>query len=726
MNSDLIPAFAAAGGGSALISGIWGYEHRRDGRMRMSRTRLALRFPIGLEPIRAFAALDGLSGLPYTTELIAEIAASEGAIEHYIWVPAAVRSSVRSILGGVVGSLRITEAPPSPSEAVTLALRLFIPTPSVLSADNATEASRALLAGLAGLGSGEQVVVRWALSPGASRPARALDTRNPRAREIDHAWRRKTAAAGFSASGLVLVRAAKMGRARPLAAHIENMVRSRQALVGGVRVTAGRGNRTLAAMPRNTRTSGWLSTAELLPLLGWPLGAELVPGVTVGAARELMVPRQIPRKGRRLFIGHDVHGERPVSVSAEAARHHMAVIGPSGVGKSVLLARCVLDDLAQGFGGVVIDPKGPDLVNTILDRVPPEAAERIAVLDVADDTRPVGLDVLKSGDPDRCAEMLVGALKSIFPDWGIRSETYGRLSIRTLAEVPGATLADMGRLFFEEPYRRAAVGRLSDPFLLSAWQSFEHLSPAAQAEHVQAPMAKVFALLSQPRLRAVLANADARLDIAQLLAERKWLLVSLSPGVLGETTASFVGAALMYAIWSAIEGRAALPPEQRHPVFLYLDELATLTGGLPYSFELLAERARGLGAGLTVSLQTIGRIGEPTRGSLLGNTASLISFRAGAEEAPRLARELPGLSAQDLMALAPFEVAARVGTGVGSAVAVMTGRTEPLPPPTAQAEAIREASAERYGSPLVEPDPTSEPPDPSDTTAPVGQKRRRA
>jgi hypothetical protein len=129
-----------------------------------------------------------------------------------------------------------------------------------------------------------------------------------------------------------------------------------------------------------------------------------------------------------------------------------------------------------------------------------------------------------------------------------------------------------------------------------------------------------------------------------------------------------------------------------------VDELATLANGTPFGFELLAERARGLGAGLTVALQTLGRIPEPTRSALLGNAATFVSFRAGAEEAPAIARQLPPLSPRDVMALGRFEVAARVGTGSGSTVSVMTGRTEPLPPATGQAETIRNRSAELYGA----------------------------
>jgi len=348
------------------------------------------------------------------------------------------------------------------------------------------------------------------------------------------------------------------------------------------------------------------------------------------------------------------------------------------------------------------------------------------VLDPGDHRPLPGVSLLSGGDPDSRADVLTGTLKSIFAAaWGVRSDFYGRLAIRTLSEVPGASLADIGRLFYEEPFRRAAIARLRDPFLISSWQSYESLSPAAQAEHVQAPMARVMTLLSRPRVRAVLASPEPKLDIAELFRQRKWLLVSLAPGAISEAGATLVGAALMYSIWSAIEARVALAPENRHPIFLYVDELATMTNGLPFGFELLAERARGLGAGLTVALQTLGRIPEPTRSALLGNVATFVSFRAAATEASAVARQLPGLSEADIVALKRFEVAARVGTGSGSSVAVVTGRTEPLPPVTGQAEAIRDRSAERYGTRLESMRGPAEADGPDDENEALGYQRRR-
>ncbi len=697
-----MPAMVAASSGSAMLAGIHLHERKRDNAMRASMVPLSLRFPSGLEPSQALAALDGLAGLPHTTELIAEVAAREGSITHALWVPAAAGDSVQSTLTGAISSLRITEAASSPTDAVTLSLRLFVPNPSILSDDNAISASRSLLTSLAALRSGEQVVIRFALRPGSARPLRVVENPTPRQREIDRAWQRKSALPGFSISGLVLIRASQ-ARARVLATHIENVFRGRRGLVGGIRVTGERGSRRLSARPCTTRSSGWLSNREILPLLAWPQGVEVTPGVELGG-RQLRAASHLPKAGRKLFVSRSASGEeRPVALDATAARHHMAVIGPSGVGKSVLLTNAILSDIEHGFSGAVIDPKA-DLIDTILDRVKPEHTDRIVVLDPGDATRPIpGIAVLSGGDPDNRADVLTGTLKAIFGSaWGVRSDFYGRLAIRTLSEIEGASLADMGRLFYEEPYRRAAVAKLRDPFLLASWQAYEGLSDAAKAEHVQAPMARVMALLSRPKVRAVLASPEPKLDIAQLFRERKWLLVSLAPGVLSEAGAALVGSAAMYSIWSAIESRVTTPPEKRFPIFLYVDELATLTNGLPFGFELLAERARGLGAGLTVALQTLGRIGEPTQSALVGNLATMITFRAGAKEAPRLAMELPGLSGGDLQALGRFEVAARVASGSGSAVSVVTGRTEALGPPTGQAEAIRDASARRYG-PSPEP-----------------------
>jgi hypothetical protein len=700
MTDALVPALVAGSSGSVMIGAILAREWRSEKAMRRSRLRLGLRFPVGLESSQALAALDGLAGLPYTSELIAEVMAGEDSIAHFLWVPESVRASVCSTMTGVIPSLRITDTHASPDETVTLALRLFIPTPSIFSAENAAAASRMLLSGMVGLRRSEQIILRIALRPGSGRSWQESENPSDRERETAKQWRRKTSLPGFTTSGLVLIRAASMGRARELAAHIESTLRSRRQ-IGGVRVTRERRNRTLSSTPRTTRSAGWMSTPELLAtVIGWPLGAEMaVPGVAVGAARALPVPSDVPRTGRRICVGRDGSGiERPVALSADAARLHMAVVAPTGGGKSNLLMRCILDDLAGGYGGVLLDPKN-DLVSDLLDRIPPEHADRVVVLDPAASGPVPGLNLLGSGDVDVRTEVVLSALRGIYRDaWGVRIDSYLRLGLRTLAELPNPLLSDWMRLYTDRELRRSAVARLHDPILAAQWRTYEEsLSAAEQFQHIAPALSRITSLLARPALRNIINQPQPKLSIPRLLAERKWLLVALSP-TLGESANDLLSAIVGYLVWTAIEQRVALPSERRHPVFFYCDELHSLN--LPVGLEVFLERSRGLGCGVVASMQGLARLSDSVRHSLLGNVSNLIALKApGHEEASRVARELPGLQTSDIMGLGRYECAVRINTGgAGSGTAIITGRTEGPPPVTGQAATIRARSAERYGT----------------------------
>jgi hypothetical protein len=696
VNADLL-AVGAGVSGSAMLAGIAVHEHVRAESMRASRVRLSTRYPVGLEATQVAAAWNGLAGVPYTSELVAEVIATEGSITHSLLVPQAVRESVRSALTGAVPSVRLSAADTGPAQSATLTLRLFVQTPSFLLTSEAANVSRSLLSGLANLRPDEVVALRWALAPGSPSHRQEPAEPTPRQREIAKSWAAKTATPGFRVSGLVSIRAVTRSRARELASHIESVLRSRRGLAGGIRVTYERGSRTLASLPVVRRSSGWLSVAEIVPLLGLPLG-EPVPGVEVGASRELLVPRHAPRAGRRLFVGRDSNGERPVALSPEAARVHMAVVAPTGGGKSTLLLHSILADIAGGYGGVLLDPKN-QLVSDLLDRVPAEHTDRIVVLDPSAPGAVPGLDLLGSGDPDTRTEVVLSALKGIYKDaWGVRIDGYLRMGLRALAELPDPVLSDWTRLYTDPELRRQAVGRLRDPILAAQWRTYEEsLSSAEQFQHVAPALSRITSLLARPALRNIINQPQPKLSISRLLAERKWLVVALSPSALGESANDLLSALVGYLLWTAVESRVNLPEQARHPIFFYCDELQSLR--LPVGIEVFLERSRGLGCGVVAATQGLARLPQSVRDSLLGNVGSLIALKAtGHDEATRLAKELPGLTASDLMGLGRYECAARINTGaLGSGSVVVTGRTEAPPPVTGQAARIRALSAEAYG-----------------------------
>ena len=684
---ELIPAAVAAGAGLAALGAISLFEWRQ-----VDRTTFKLTFPSEVDSGSAERVLRAISGMKHGTEMCFELRAAEGDISYFVSMPTCGTSIVPDKLRGALPALRVEQADDGVPGSSTLAIRVYVPGSTLLQAGDAEAASRVLLAGLARLHTGEQLIVRWTLRTSHFPPAAPASEAD---KAVLRGLARRRTEPGFTVSGLVLVRAEGVSRARALGEHVAASIRSRRSGGPGLRLSYERARRSMDSLPKVGRRSGWLSAGEIVPLLALPLGDVWYEGVTVGASREVAASRDLQRHGRPLFMARDGRGERPVALSPKAALLHEVVVGPTGTGKSTILARGVLSDLGNDYGGILVDPKA-DLLQAIIDRVPERDAHRVVVLDPSAAGPVPGLDLLRTGDPDLRADVLVGALRSIFPDWGIRLEIYARLALRTLAEVPGSTLLDFGRLFSDAAFRRTAMARQSDPLTVTAWQAFEDLSPAQQVEHVQAPMARIMALLSRPALRAVLAQPEPKLDIGRLLAERRWLLVNLAPGTLGEPAARLLSAILSFVAWTALESRVSLPEHQRRPVFLVFDELQSLTD-LPMSIERIAERARGLGGGLVIGTQTLGRLPEGTRQAVVGNFSTIIAFRSSAEEAAKLGRELPGLTPQDLQALGSYEVAARVATGSGSQVRVVTGRSEALPPVTGQGERIRRQSAERYG-----------------------------
>jgi hypothetical protein len=697
VKTELIPAVTAAVGGSALLGGIVATEARQARRMRASRLPFVLTFPLATDAAGAKRALVALSGLSAANEVIAEVAGCNEQIVHRLWIPEAVAAAVCAQLRAAIPGLRIEQVQPEETGPPALKLAISVPRHLVLRADDPVGASRALLAALLPLGNGEQITVRWALRPG--RPSVPPE-------EPDKAWEAKTSQSGLYLGGAAVVQADHRPRARALAARLTAVLRARRGSGGGLDV--GPGGRLV---PHASRRSGWLSVAECLTVIGWPLiGADAMPGVQ-RAARQIPPSRALARHGRPLLVADD-HGQpRPVALSAEAATRHIGVLGATGSGKSNVLAAGVISSIEAGLGGFLLDPQG-GVVAQVLDRIHLRDAGRIAVLDVADDTRPaVGVDLFGGGDSDLRTDTVLTVLRSTYDGWGPWVESMLRLGLRTLAEMPGRpALTDWGTLFMDAAARQAVVGRLSDPVLLAQWQMYESLSQAAKVTQVAPALSRVMALIGRPVVRNTLSQSNPKLDIAAVLERRGWVLASVPVGVVGAPAARLISSCLSYVAWAAVASRAAIAPEARHPLSLIFDE-AQAVADLGIGLEDLLERSRAFNVSVTIATPAAGRLPEQLRHALLSNVGTLVAFKTGAAEAATIARELPGLNADDLLSLGEYEVAARVALGRGAASAVVTGHTEPLPPPIGQAQVIRDRSAQRYGQttpePVIEPLRTS-------------------
>ncbi|WP_345711241.1 type IV secretory system conjugative DNA transfer family protein [Kineococcus glutinatus] len=513
------------------------------------------------------------------------------------------------------------------------------------------------------------------------------------------ALRTKVAEHGFACTLRLGVRAGSSERRRTLLLGLLAALRTSEA--AGVQLSlhperAGR----LDAAERPFRWPLRLGIAELLPLTAWPLGDADLPGQPALHPKPLPPPAGTAGKkrviARALAPGVAAH----LALDARAALQHLHVVGPTGVGKSTLLANLICQDIADGRAAVVVEPKG-DLVAEVLARVPRSRRDDIVVLDPADDS-PVGLNPLAAHGrrPELVADGLLAVFKQLYGRAiGPRSQDILYAGLLTLAHQPDASLAMLPLLLTNPGLRRRLTAGLHDPLTLEPfWSTFEAWSDAERATAIAPVMNKLRPLL-RPGLRGVIGQRRPRFQLRQVLTERKVLLVPLQRGVIGPEAAGLLGSLLLAELWQALQGRGAIPAEHRHPVMVYVDEVQDYLH-LPTDLGEALAQARGYGAGFTLAHQFLGQLPREMRAAVLANARSRVAFQLSPEDATALSKGHPELTPADLTALGPYQVYASLLSG-GRASAYALGQSLPLGPALSDPAELRARSRERFGQPLA-------------------------
>jgi hypothetical protein len=435
------------------------------------------------------------------------------------------------------------------------------------------------------------------------------------------------------------------------------------------------------------------STGELAALAHLP-GEEAIPGVVMAGAREVAPPPGLPVRGKPLGLSAD---GRTVNLSIIDARRHLHVLGPTGVGKTTLIARLVLSDFDSGRGAVVIDPKG-DLVEDLLARIPAGREDEVDLLDPLDEAPP-GLNVLDSPDRDLGVDQLVGIFSRVFErNWGPRTDDILRAAVLTLSTVsPTSTLADIPRLLTDRSWQSALAAKLDDPVLGPFWEWYGELSDPLRAQASGPLLNKLRAFLLRRPVRAILGQPTTTLDVPRAINTGRLLLAKLPKGTLGEDTSRLLGSFLFARVWQATLARAGEPPEQRRDAACYVDEVQNYLN-LPTPFEDVLAEARSYRLSLCLAHQHLAQLPRDLREAIGANARTKIYFQLSRDDATTLDREVrPELSAHDLAHLPAYTAAVRLCND-GQPGPAFTLRTQAMREPTpGRAEAVRLMARGRYG-----------------------------
>lgn len=581
--------------------------------------------------------------------------------------------------------------------------------------DTAAAVSRGLLQAAKLLGGSDVLILQWLVGPSNDRRRQpgplgllgslGLVEREPGAADRA-AWKAKVVEPLFDVRGRIGVVTSDQRRAAVLL----------RSLIAALSLASGPSS-PLRPSPQSSRIgaslhhvhsrrrswSSLLNAAELAAVLGWPVeraGRELVGLRLAPVPTALLLPDDGEPQGQRILgtSTHPASQGRPVLLPEVTSRSHLHVIGPTGTGKSTLLAGLALADAIAGRALVVIEPKG-DLVDDIVRRLPKERADDLILLEPTGGARSVGFNPLAGPveDAERRADELLSLFRQLFGSAiGPRSADVLLHALLTAARLPGGCLTDIPTLLTNPAFRRAAVGATSDPLVLGPfWAGFETRSETERAMVVAPLLNKLRVFTSRPAVRHMLSQAAPPLSLDAVLSERRILLVNLNRGQIGPETAGLLGSLLLLQLWRAIQRRATLPAAERAPAMVIVDEWQDYAAALDFG-DVFAT-ARGLGVGLTVAHQHLGQLSAGLQAAVLANARSRVAFRPAQRDLTALAAVLgDGVGAEDLDQLPSYHAAARVLVGAVPPPA-FTIATLPLARSASSGRRLRAASLRRYG-----------------------------
>ncbi|MBF4561188.1 DUF87 domain-containing protein [Microbacterium sp. VKM Ac-2870] len=663
--------------------------------------------------LRALAATEGRGGIVW------EIRTEAGRTRYLIGADPTDLSATLSTLRRLMPNVAVTT--PEPRRDAERAGRLQMRGRYLnLALDARTETLRAVLAALSGATGKEdtlvlQVVLGRALAPellptGSPDPSASLGRTlvsgpRPAERSMHARMQDKLAQYRFRTVVRIGVTSPSPVRRRLLIHGLLAAIRTLQS--SGVKIsltTKNPANLDAGLIP--LRQPLRLTPEELLPLLAWPIGDGDLPGLPNRHPALLAPPTTYTPPKKRIFATSTAPGSNtPVGIDIADALRHTHLYGPTGSGKSTLMLHLIKADIDAGRSVVVVDPKR-DLAMDVLSLIPENRRSEVAIIDSLS-TRPAGVNPFAGfdgpGQGDRralVAESMLDLFRGLFPAaFGPLTADTLHASFLTLTYAPDASLAVLPKLLTDDKYRRKVVATISEPSLLEFWAHYEQKSPGQQAAAIGPVMTRLRQFLLRPGVRAVLDQPHPAFDLADLFTKPRILIVSLNRGLLGTQAASLLGSLVVSQLWQLILARAAVPPENRKPVSIYVDEAQHFLhiGDLQEALE----QSRSLGAAWHLAHQDRGQLSPSLLKAIDANARNKIIFGLEDDEA-RTAARLTGLDPEDFTRLPPYEIYTSLQSA-GSRTGWFSARVFPPPKAITSADVVIAEAEAHYGSLVATP-----------------------
>ncbi len=369
----------------------------------------------------------------------------------------------------------------------------------------------------------------------------------------------------------------------------------------------------------------------------------------------------------KLYIGVTNHvlGRVNVYIPFEDRFRHVFICGATGTGKSTLIVNMVMQDMENGYGVCVIDPKG-DTVDEILVRVPESRIDDVILIDPANHDKVVAVNFLEAkGLSEAAREVLVSDIVALMKQqtqyWG---EKFGRIFetlVRAVVDFNSSseeqiTFADLYYMIVNKDFREFFVNFVEDPVVKDYLLKINEMDESELEPIVR----RLNDWIMNKLARQMVVFRRSTFTFDSVLNDRKILLVRVPKGEVGESIMQLVGSMVISKLWAAAKARVKLSLSERRPFFLYIDEFSNFAFEGSTFDEILSE-ARAFRLGLILATQYPSQLSQKLREAVYANCGTIISFNCqNPLDAEILIKRFPNVSVEDLLSLDPYTALVRL------------------------------------------------------------------
>jgi len=423
----------------------------------------------------------------------------------------------------------------------------------------------------------------------------------------------------------------------------------------------------------------------------------------------------------------------PFAIPEEARFEHTHIVAGSGHGKTQTLQYLIRHDLPQVATGeksvVVIDSQG-DLIRTILaaEHLPPE---RIVLVDPEDIEWPVELNLFSVGqerldgysllERERLTNSIIElydfVLGSLLASgMTAKQSVVFRYVTRLMFHIPDATIhtfRDLMEPDGAETYRDY-IDQLDGTAKRFFETEFESKEFAATKTQV---LRRLYGILENQTFERMFADPESKLDMFSELNAGKLILINTAKSLLKDNGTEIFGRFFIAVIAQAALERATLPPSERTPALVYIDEAQDY---FDPTVGTILSQARKYRVGMVLAHQYLGQLSSGLQEAVEANTSIKLAGGVSARDARTLAGQMncdPGLVQRQQKG--SFATYIRGYTDRAVSMAFPFFELEKLPRQTKTGLAdIRQHSREAYARPWrTRPEP-DDPPENTDEDDP--------